>query len=525
MKRRHLIAPLTFAAALAAPFALPLSPAAAAVPAIDAFGLTATGTGLVTLSTSAPAAVSAPKAITGLQAGETILGIDVRPTTGQLFGLGSTSRVYAINPMTGAATAAGAPFTPALSGTSFGFDFNPTVDRIRVTSNTGQNLRLNPANGVVAANDPALNGATPPSAEGAAYTNSAGTAASTTLFDINASTASLYIQTPPNNGTLQLVGSGLGVTPTPGTPVGFDILVSGSTNKGVASLVVAGTAGLYEINLTSGAATFLGATGQVLNGLALAGPGGYCGADFDAQVVCVGGAGGARASIPNLNDDIVDAVQTPSGQGVWQVAFDGGVFPSGDAEFFGSAGGVPLNEDVVGLAATPSGKGYWLVASDGGVFAYGDAAFFGSVPGVLAPGQRLNEAVVGIAGTGTGKGYWMVAEDGGIFAFGDAVFAGSVPGALAPGQRLVLPVIGIARNEIGAGYYMVALDGGVFAFGAPFLGSAGGQPLVAPVTDIAAAGPTGGYRLFAADGGIFNYGGASFKGSIADMDFGVGLAG
>jgi hypothetical protein len=96
---------------------------------------------------------------------------------------------------------------------------------------------------------------------------------------------------------------------------------------------------------------------------------------------------------------------------------------------------------------------------------------------------------------------------------------------LAPGQELVSPVIGIARNEIGTGYYMVAIDGGVFAFGAPFLGSAGGLPLVAPVLDIAAAGPTGGYRIFAADGGVFNYGGATFKGAIQDMDFGVALAG
>ncbi len=526
MKRRHLLASLALTATvgLAAPLGLS-SPASAAVPAIDAFGLYGSGTSLVTFSTSAPASVSSPKTITGLQPAETILGIDVRPTTGQLFGLGSTSRLYVINPMNAAATAVGGQFATLLNGSRFGFDFNPVVDRIRVTSNSGQNLRLNPNNGTIAANDPALNGASPSAVEGAAYTNSAGTATSTTLYDINANTASLYIQNPPNNGTLQLVGP-LGLTPVPLTPVAFDIIVSGSTNKGVASLVVApGVPNLYEINLASGAATLIGSTGLALEGLALAGPTGYCGADFDAEVVCVGGAGGARDAIPGLADDIVDAVQTPSGQGVWQVAFDGGVFSSGDAEFFGSVGGIPLNEDVVGIAPTPSGRGYWLVAADGGVFAFGDAGFFGSVPGVLAPGQQLNSAVVGIVGTGTGRGYWMVAEDGGIFAFGDATFFGSVPGVLAPGQSLVEPVIGVARNEIGPGYYMVALDGGVFAFGAPFLGSAGGLPLVAPITDIASAGPTGGYRIFGADGGIFTYGGASFQGAIANMDFGVGLAG
>ena len=77
---------------------------------------------------------------------------------------------------------------------------------------------------------------------------------------------------------------------------------------------------------------------------------------------------------------------TPSGQGYWLVAADGGVFTFGDAGFFGSPGGQPLNQPVVGMAATPSGQGYWLVAADGGVFTFGDAGFFGSaVSGVLAP--------------------------------------------------------------------------------------------------------------------------------------------
>ncbi len=60
--------------------------------------------------------------------------------------------------------------------------------------------------------------------------------------------------------------------------------------------------------------------------------------------------------------------------------------------------------------ATPSGNGYWLVASDGGVFSFGDADFYGSTGAI-----RLNSPIVGIAPTPTGKGYWMVASDGGVF--------------------------------------------------------------------------------------------------------------
>ena len=72
---------------------------------------------------------------------------------------------------------------------------------------------------------------------------------------------------------------------------------------------------------------------------------------------------------------------TPSGDGYWVVGSDGGVFSYGDAEFYGSLGGIALNAPVVGITATPSGGGYWLLAQDGGVFAYGDAPFYGAPTG------------------------------------------------------------------------------------------------------------------------------------------------
>src|SRR5262245_18763380 len=115
-------------AALAAIGSL-LAPGPAA--ANGAFGLT-TANQIVTVETASPGVAIATVAITGLQGGETALAIDVRPATGQLYLLGSTSRVYVLNPATGVATPVGPAFTQALSGTSFGFDFNPTVDRIRV---------------------------------------------------------------------------------------------------------------------------------------------------------------------------------------------------------------------------------------------------------------------------------------------------------------------------------------------------------------------------------------------------------
>ncbi len=96
------------------------------------------------------------------------------------------------------------------------------------------------------------------------------------------------------------------------------------------------------------------------------------------------------------------------------MASDGGIFSYGDAQFYGSTGGIHLNEPVVGMAARADGNGYWLVASDGGIFNYGDAGFYGSTGGI-----QLNQAVVGMAATADGNGkYWLVASDGGIFNYG-----------------------------------------------------------------------------------------------------------
>ncbi|KMQ59411.1 hypothetical protein ACM46_20135 [Chryseobacterium angstadtii] len=190
------------------------------------------------------------KTVAGLQTGENILGIDFRPANGQLYALGSSSRIYTINLGTGAATAVGTtPFATLLAGTDFGFDFNPMVDRIRVVSNTGQNLRLNPNDGTLAATDMVLNPGTP-MISAAAYTNNFAGATTTTLFVIDHNTDKLYQQNPPNNGTLVETGS-LGINITNAN--GFDI---GSMSQKAYLMASVGTSTkLYTVNMTSGAAT------------------------------------------------------------------------------------------------------------------------------------------------------------------------------------------------------------------------------------------------------------------------------
>ncbi len=231
-------------------------------PPSNIYALTA-GNRLLTFNSSQPNVMVNNVAITGLQAGEILRGIDIRPANGQLYGLGSTNRLYTINVQTGAATVVGtAPFSPGLNGSEFGFDFNPTVDRIRVVSDTGQNFRLNPDTGALAATDGNLayaaadpNAAVSPRVSGAAYTNNAAGATTTTLYDIDYNLDVLVTQNPPNNGTLNTVGP-LGFNT--GKFVGFDI--AGGSGTAFASLTAPddSVSKLYTIDLTTGAATLLG---------------------------------------------------------------------------------------------------------------------------------------------------------------------------------------------------------------------------------------------------------------------------
>jgi hypothetical protein len=191
---------------------------------------------------------------------EPLVALDFRPATGDLYAVAASGRLYVLNLTSGAASIPNAS-PAALSGTRFGFDFNPTVDRIRVTSDTEQNIRLNPDTGTFAGTDDNLRFAAAdvhagadPNVVGSAYTNNFVGAGATVLYDIDSNVDKLLIQNPPNGGFLNTVGA-LGVDTTDN--VGFDI--SGGTGIAYASLTVGATTGLYRIDLASGAATLVGA--------------------------------------------------------------------------------------------------------------------------------------------------------------------------------------------------------------------------------------------------------------------------
>ena len=217
-----------------------------AIPTLPVAYAVQNGNTLLILNPDAPVAVS--KSITGTAMGETIVGIDFRPANGQLYALGSQSNLYTINTSNGAAAKVGTQFSTLLTGTDFGFDFNPTVDRIRVVSNLGLNLRVHPVTGLVAFVDGSLTEGA--SVGGAAYTNNFAGATTTVLFDIDPVADKLYKQDPPNNGTLVAIGD-LGLNAT--AVGGFDI--GGTSGNAWAVLTVDGKTRLHKINLSNGSAS------------------------------------------------------------------------------------------------------------------------------------------------------------------------------------------------------------------------------------------------------------------------------
>jgi hypothetical protein len=54
-----------------------------------------------------------------------VVGLDFRPANGSLYAISNQSRLFSVNTASGALTVVGTTFVPSLTGTTFGFDFNP----------------------------------------------------------------------------------------------------------------------------------------------------------------------------------------------------------------------------------------------------------------------------------------------------------------------------------------------------------------------------------------------------------------
>ena len=242
--------------------------------------------------------------VTGLTGDDTgLVGIDFRPQDGKLYGVGNAGGIYTLA-SDGVATKV-SQLGVALVGESFGVDFNPAADRLRVISDTGQNLRHNVNAGGITIADGSLvygpsattagngttggtsTGGTPAvDVTGAAYTNNdadgapaaAGQPANgntgTTLYDLDTAKDQLVVQNPPNAGSLVAVGLlGVDTTDVVGfdvySPLGPDNKAVPGADKAVAVLTVGGASGLYSISLATGAATALGTLDKAVTDLAV----------------------------------------------------------------------------------------------------------------------------------------------------------------------------------------------------------------------------------------------------------------
>lgn len=202
--------------------------------------------------------------VTGLSGGETLLGIDVRPANGLIYGLTDANNIYTID-STGAATLVSTLTVPFTGGQFSGLDFNPVPDRLRIVGSNDQNLRANVddgatlVDGTIAYATGDANDGVDPNITAVAYTNSFPPSPApgrpTILYGIDSVLDILVRQDPPNNGTLNTIGS-LGIDF--GSTGGFDIL---STGLDINTAFAASGSSLYNIDLGTGGATNLGTIG------------------------------------------------------------------------------------------------------------------------------------------------------------------------------------------------------------------------------------------------------------------------
>ena len=249
---------------------------------------------LVTFNAGTPQKIDAKKALSGLESGDEVVGIDYRVARGMLYALTRAGRLYLVDPATGGMRQVGNDkFAVALDGNEFGVDFNPTVDRIRIVSDRRQNMRAHPDTGAVVdsnLNAPGaqtdfpleyasgdVNQALTARIMGAGYTYNKTNDKITTNYAIDGENDLLVTQgtkegqspvVSPNTGQLFTVGA-LGVGRS--TRVSFDI--SDVNNAAYAAFLRTGASQsrLYSIDLATGRASFIGTimTGAPIRGMAI----------------------------------------------------------------------------------------------------------------------------------------------------------------------------------------------------------------------------------------------------------------
>ncbi len=245
-----------------------------------------TGNALLRFNAGQPQQVRERKPLQGLRAGERILGIDYRVARGELYALGAVGtagQLYRIDVAQARVLPVGTGFVLPGEARDWGFDFNPTVDRIRVVNDRGANLRLHPDTGAQVdgdANAPGVQGdaalaydaadsaaGKAPAIVAAGYTYNKTNDKITTNYALDGAAGTLVHQgtkegvTPavsPNSGRLYTVGS-LGI----GAFAHATLDISDLSNTAYTGVHAHGARATrwYGLDLASGRARFIGTVG------------------------------------------------------------------------------------------------------------------------------------------------------------------------------------------------------------------------------------------------------------------------
>jgi hypothetical protein len=223
---------------------------------------------LLTFDSATPGDVTTTP-ITGLGPSNDIVGLDYRPTDGQVYLMTiGLDRLYTLDLSTGAATLAKELQPPPGLGTwgiPSGFDFDPTTGLLHTFGGGSiflgnENLIIDPATGQVTRNTDFPTLFSP-----LAFSNNVPGATTTTLYGIDRTVGPQnLVQLDPSTGAATVVGS-LG-TDVFGVSAGLDI--SGAT--GIAYAIGMDTTGhqqLATIDLGTGTATVIGTIAVGSNGI------------------------------------------------------------------------------------------------------------------------------------------------------------------------------------------------------------------------------------------------------------------
>ncbi len=269
-----------------------LAASAATASAEPAVGIVYNTNILASFDTAKPETFTDARLVTGLGPREVLEDVDYRwhpsgdlkpPPPPQLYGLGVTydvkimARLYTIDLATGVATLVGPPVEVPY-GNTYGIDFNPVADRVRVVTDDDGNFRINPNNGALSGSDtgltPAGNKATDVAYDRVGIASPQTPPAATTAYVIGTAANRLFTlggvngAPSPNGGTLEN-SLPLGQTLSPGAPVGFDIDPAG---EAFATMSLFATNFLVKVDLATGATTLVDKTPVALSGLAIVPP-------------------------------------------------------------------------------------------------------------------------------------------------------------------------------------------------------------------------------------------------------------